>query len=1118
MRRALGAAPRRAVTLGAFCVCAAAVCDGTPATGRVAGDTGKTIVLHATEKGLPRLHLEDGRRLPAVWRGEARRARPLSLASGDLDEDGLTDLVAGYAAADGAGIVSVRAGSPDPATPFKSEATVFATPDAPGALAVGDFDADGHLDVLAAAPGGTNLAILHGDGSGRLAAARTVSLPGRVSAIATGEYDRPDGLDDVVVAISGAGPPVLLIFAAPEGALRSAPGTVSMPATVPAMAMADLDGDGFGDLAVAAGSVLVIVRGRSEALTSDAGHERIVERHALSSEILSLAAGEFTGDAGTDLALLLTDGAVRIVDPATGRESVPASPQVILSVGPAALGGDTRGAAKLIAANVSAHRADDLVLSDSAHRRVHLLTLHSGRQSGTMDDRAPPMETANWLAVPLEMEAAPVAVLPMLLNGDALDDLVLIDEGSPAPAVALTSPVSTFTVTNTNDGGAGSLRQAMLDAEASPGADSILFSIPGPGPHTISPISPLPALFDPVTIDATSEPDFAGRPVVEIAGNLAGAPRGGIDLVAGDSVVRGLVINRFGGSGIVSEANRRNRFEGNFIGTDVTGTLDLGNAANGMTLLGASENTIGGTTPAAQNLVSGNDQDGVFMGGADARSNLVQGNFIGTDVTGTAPLGNTINGVQVNAGPANTIGGTAAGARNVISGNSVGVRILGSGANNNLVQGNFIGTDVNGTARLGNSMGVLVSDFSFSTIGGTAESARNLISGNTGAAVSLSGSVGTGNTVQGNFIGTDVTGMAPLGNAMGMMVNFGSCCNVIGGTVPGARNVISGNDGIGIRIDYNQNVVKGNLIGTTADGAGPLGNGSDGVFLHAVSPDIVGGTEPDAGNTIAFNGGDGIALLGAAMTLFSNSIHSNGGLGVDLAADGVTPNDPGDGDSGANNGQNFPVISSAENAGEGTTIRGSLNSAASTTYRIEFFSSPACDGSGHGEAESFLGFTTQATDGSGNTSFIVTLATPVSAGRVVTATATSPGGDTSELSQCRTVVCTAATPAGSPSLTVDGDVVSWSVIATAGAYDLVRGDVTTLRATGGDFSAATQECLANDAPTTSFVYSPDPSPGEAFWFLARPVNCAGPGSYDTGAPSQAGSRDAEIAAAPAPCP
>ena len=683
-------------------------------------------------------------RLPVRWHGDARLVamlgarlcRPVSLASADLNEDGLPDLVTGYATPDGAGVVAVRQRRPDPPTPFEGDVRVFATPARPDVLAAGDFDADGHLDVLAAESGGTILALLRGDGSGRLHAPALTPLSGRITAIAIGDIDRPDGLADVTVGIAVAQQPTLLIFSGPSGAMRSTPERISLPAAVGAITVADLDRDGFADIAAAAKSEMAILRGCSEAAVPGTSRRRHVERHALLFDGLSLVAGEFTGDAATDLALLAADGTARILDPASGRESAPASPPITLPRGTvrrnaldAAAGGDARVATMLIAANISAHRSDDLVLYDAAGGRLVVLTLRAGG-STSPGDEVPASEPTRWSVVPLAMGISPVAVLPMRLNGDALDDLVLIDPEDPDPAFALTSPSATFTVTNTNDNGVGSLRQAMLDAEASAGADAILFSIPGPGPHTIAPTSALPVLSDPVTIDGSSEPDFDGRPIVEIAGHLAGTPRGGIDLVVGDSVVRGLIINRFGGSGIVSEASRRNRFEGNFIGTDVSGALDRGNAANGIELLGGSENTIGGTTPASRNVIAGNDQNGVLLLGTAATSNLVQGNFIGVDVTGTSRLGNSVNGVQVNGAFANAIGGTLPGARNVISSNGSGVHILGSGANNNIVQGNFVGTGANGTTTLGNGFGVFVSDFSFSTIGGTTPAARNVISGN----------------------------------------------------------------------------------------------------------------------------------------------------------------------------------------------------------------------------------------------------------------------------------------------------------------------------------------------------------------------------------------------------
>ena len=152
-----------------------------------------------------------------------------------------------------------------------------------------------------------------------------------------------------------------------------------------------------------------------------------------------------------------------------------------------------------------------------------------------------------------------------------------------------------FTVTNTNDSGAGSLRQAMLDANDTGGTDTIAFDIPGTGPHTIQPMSELPFIFDPVIIDGTTEPDFAGTPIIELDGSLAGSTTSGLSIFSGNSTVSGLVINRFGENGILLESGD-NEINGNYIGTDVTGTVAIGNGLVGVKLNNASNNTIGGTT------------------------------------------------------------------------------------------------------------------------------------------------------------------------------------------------------------------------------------------------------------------------------------------------------------------------------------------------------------------------------------------------------------------------------------------------------------------------------------------------------------------------------------------
>lgn len=329
-----------------------------------------------------------------------------------------------------------------------------------------------------------------------------------------------------------------------------------------------------------------------------------------------------------------------------------------------------------------------------------------------------------------------------------------------------------------------------------------------------------------------------------------------------------------------------------------------------------------------------------------------------------------------------------------------GVQISGSGATGNKIQGNFIGTDPAGAQDLGNGYGVVIESAN-NTVGGTALSARNLISGNDyGMVIS-----GSGNTVQGNLIGTDKTGTKDLGNGFG--VNATSSNNVIGGTVPAARNLISGN-GYGVTISDPGNRVQGNFIGTKADGVGALGNSEHGVSIS--DPNNTIGGAVSARNVIAFNGGDGVSVFTSddiRNRILSNSIYNNGELGIDLFGnDGVTANDngpPPDADAGANNLQNFPVISEARTSEGSTTVRGSLKSTPKRTFTLQFFSSPFRDASGFGEGKTFLDQKTVTTDVNGNVSFTFTLARTAPGGQSVTATATDPGGNTSEYSKARQV-------------------------------------------------------------------------------------------------------------------
>ncbi|HET9529659.1 MAG TPA: right-handed parallel beta-helix repeat-containing protein, partial [Blastocatellia bacterium] len=478
------------------------------------------------------------------------------------------------------------------------------------------------------------------------------------------------------------------------------------------------------------------------------------------------------------------------------------------------------------------------------------------------------------------------------------DVLVTTSALSGAPIAA----TITFTVINTNDSGPGTLRQAILDANDNLGADIIAFGIPGPGPHTIAPTTALPEVTDPLTIDGTTQPGYSGKPVIELSGVNAGIGVDGLCVIFPGTVIRALAINRFGGNGIKLVEGDDTLIVGNFIGTDVTGTIGLGNGGSG--IFSTNDGLkVGGWTPAARNVISGNGRYGIETSGGGPT--IVEGNLIGTDVTGTKPLGNSAGGVSLFGGVFNRVGGTTDGSRNVISANG-GIGLECFLAGEVMIQGNHIGTDVSGRRPLGNAGdGVVVSESS-SLIGGPTPSSRNIISANGGSGMRTGMGEET-NRIEGNFIGTDVTGTRDLGNA-GDGVVMNDIAGALGGATPEFGNLISGNDGNGVTLNRFHTSVSNNLIGTDRSGTRPLGNSRNGIF-------IANGDNSIESNTIAFNGEAGVLDLGPeAQDLFLfNSIFSNGGIGIDLgstapAADGPTPNDPCDVDDGPNHLQNFPVL------------------------------------------------------------------------------------------------------------------------------------------------------------------------------------------------------------------
>jgi hypothetical protein len=516
-----------------------------------------------------------------------------------------------------------------------------------------------------------------------------------------------------------------------------------------------------------------------------------------------------------------------------------------------------------------------------------------------------------------------------------------------------------MTVTSVADSGGGSLRQAITDANLDAISDTIEFDIAGTGVKTISLLSQLPNIVQPVTIDGYTQTGASANtnPVgqglntalrVEVEGSGAGnVPC--IQIQAASVTIRGLAINRCAqGSIVVSGAGAV--IEGNFLGTNPAGTQAF---AGGLEIQAAANAQVGGTAPAARNLISPASPNTPVVIFEAAGSAILEGNLVGTDVTGAAVI---------------------AGLNPLTSQSAIGAS----------------GTDI--------------------VIGGLDANAGNVVAGlNTGIRFS-----GTSVTIQGNYIGVDAAMTRTIrspADSKGIQIDQGS--NLIGGSAPGAGNVIGGWT-TGIFLDGGTSNIRGNFIGADRTGAKDLGNGTYGIYT-SVSDQLIGGTGEGEGNVVAFNRYVGI-LVDASSTGISvrgNRFFGNGvggvassgfGMAIDLAL-GSTPNgpqvnDPGDGDAGANERQNTPLITSAAPEGAGTRVIGTLNSTATTSFDIDFYANPPCRGRPRMllQAETYIGSTVVTTNASGNATINVLLSTPIAAGSPVTATATDPAGNTSELS------------------------------------------------------------------------------------------------------------------------
>lgn len=487
----------------------------------------------------------------------------------------------------------------------------------------------------------------------------------------------------------------------------------------------------------------------------------------------------------------------------------------------------------------------------------------------------------------------------------------------------------------------------------------------------------------------------------EPAGNNDGVAIAGDDNLVGGSTAEARNVIAGNDNVGVHLTGDANRVQGNAIGTDITTTARVENFDG--VRIGGDDNQIGGPAAGEGNVISGNDAYGVHV--QSGTGNRLEGNLIGPDDNG-APLvdGDDQWGVWIESSYT-AVGGAADGEGNVISGNGMGLVVAGD---LNDVLGNRIGTDADGETALPNADGGIQVTGDRNRVGGPAAGEANVVSSNGGDGIAIqvfdlvNPVVPWGNMLKGNLIGTNAGGDAALPNEGDGVELSDAMWNQIGGLEAGEGNVISGNAGHGVRIQTVEtgnadiNLILGNKIGTSLTATARLGNDDSGVYIEDGNDNEVGSTRDGGGNTIAFNGGDGVTVeTSVNNSVIANSIFANTDLGIDLDDDGVTLNDPiPDLDTGPNDLQNYPLINAASQtlpadptSSRFTTVNWSLLSEYSTDYRIEFFASTDPDDP---EGKTLLGTREVTTNAGGWAGALATrFKTPAKVGLQITATATN---------------------------------------------------------------------------------------------------------------------------------
>lgn len=469
---------------------------------------------------------------------------------------------------------------------------------------------------------------------------------------------------------------------------------------------------------------------------------------------------------------------------------------------------------------------------------------------------------------------------------------------------ALLLPSQTFIVTNTNGSGAGSFRQAILDANTNAGLDAINFNIPGGGVQSIFNTTAFANLTDPVIIDATTQPGYAGIPLIEL--DAAGSSTTAFNITAGGSTIKGIRFANYGGAStnfVVMLGG------GNNILTACTfGVNDSSHSSTAILIDASNNNRVGGSTAAERNYIAQNRRVLIRNG---ATGNRVIGNWFGADTNGT-PLARTVGyGVRIESASDNFVGGSigttpggaCTGECNSIAGTNNGVEIAGSTSSGNKVSGNMIGLLADGmTVNANATYGVRITDAPNNTVGGTTVGERNVLTGSPQGGVRIENATASGNIVSGNYIGVKTDGVSTGGSTavtQGVSVINGVTNTRIGGLTTGERNVISGNNssGVAIATGSTNNSVIGNYIGTNASGTVGSTTRGSGVSIVSSNNNFIGSLQgttrggPCTGgcNVISGNGVDG-TNSGVFVLLSSGNVIDGNFIGLNAAGNAAIVN------------------------------------------------------------------------------------------------------------------------------------------------------------------------------------------------------------------------------------